>query len=369
CYGSMAAKELVPSAFYDRFTPELVEFLKRCIARAASMEAAEFVPDLSEKLKGLVDLLCIDSTLIRLHDSLADRWPGPRTNHSPAALKLNMVISAMGAGPREIQMVEGKKGESPLLKIGSWVQNRILLLDLGYFKFQHFREIQGHGGFFVSRLKDNANPTILDTLKQHRGNTIDLSNQKLRNIEPYLKRQVIDVEVSITTSKAKSIEALRKDRQIMRVVGIMDKELKKYHFYITNLPVEQLTAEEVAQLYRARWAIELTFKELKSTYQLDVITSANESVIQALICTSILTMIVSRRLLFLLRRMNPQKAKRMTPLRWANVFAVGAPKLLHPLFLYLGLDPRGYDPLFDMFVAEAVDPNVFRKRMLDPWSK
>ncbi|MCW2276935.1 hypothetical protein EDD73_103173, partial [Heliophilum fasciatum] len=26
-------------------------------------------------------------------------------------------------------------------------------------------------------------------------------------------------------------------------------------------------------------------------------------------------------------------------------------------------------PLFDMFVAEAVDPNVFRKRMLDPWSK
>ncbi|WP_170292178.1 IS4 family transposase [Heliobacterium mobile] len=368
-YGSMSGADVVPSSFYDRFKPELIEFLKRCISRATAMEASESVPELSEKLQGFVELLCIDSTLVRLHDSLAKDWPGPRTNHSPAALKLNMVISVVGAGPREVQMVEGKKGESPLLKIGPWVESRILLFDLGYFKFKHFQDIDRHNGFFVSRLKDNANPLILHTLKQHRGNAIDVGYQKLRDIEPRLKRDVLDVEVQITTSTAKSEAVLRKNSQVMRVVGIWNEELKKYHFYITNLSVETLSAEEVAQLYRARWAIELTFKELKSNYQLDTIDSANKSVVQALICTAILTMIVSRRLLNLLKRMNPQKAKQMTNLRWANVFTVGAPQLFEAVMIYMGLNPRGYNPLFDMFIAESIDPNVSRKRMLDPWVK
>jgi IS4 transposase len=62
-------------------------------------------------------------------------------------------------------------------------------------------------------------------------------------------------------------------KETFRLVGIFDKESETYHLYLTSLSPEQLSAENVALLYRARWSIELIFKELKRLYKLDVISS------------------------------------------------------------------------------------------------
>ncbi|KUK51953.1 MAG: IS4-like transposase, partial [Desulfotomaculum sp. 46_296] len=40
----------------------------------------------------------------------------------------------------------------------------------------------------------------------------------------------------------------------------------EYHLYITDIMPEQLSAEDTALLYRARWSVELVFKELKRLY-------------------------------------------------------------------------------------------------------
>jgi putative transposase len=60
--------------------------------------------------------------------------------------------------------------------IGSWVKDHILLFDLGYFKHELFSRIRENEGYFVSRLKASANPTIVLVLRTHRGNTIDLDD-------------------------------------------------------------------------------------------------------------------------------------------------------------------------------------------------
>ena len=36
------------------------------------------------------DVLCVDSTVLRLHDTLAGCWAACRTNHTLAAVKLHM---------------------------------------------------------------------------------------------------------------------------------------------------------------------------------------------------------------------------------------------------------------------------------------
>lgn len=66
-----------------------------------------------------------------------------------------------------------------------------------------------------------------------------------------------------------------------RVVAIRDEETDEYHTYVTNIPLEELSAEEIAQLYGARWHVELVFKELKSRYALDVLPTKSVHVIEA----------------------------------------------------------------------------------------
>ncbi|GAA0464876.1 hypothetical protein GCM10008985_22280 [Halococcus dombrowskii] len=43
--------------------------------------------------------------------------------------------------------------DSTEFKTGSWLEGRLLLLDLAHFKFRRFALIDENGGYFVSRLK------------------------------------------------------------------------------------------------------------------------------------------------------------------------------------------------------------------------
>lgn len=116
-----------------------------------------------------------------------------------------------------------------------------------------------------------------------------------------------------------------------------------------------------------RWTIECLFKELKSYYKLDCISSGKECIVEALIYTALLTLIVSRRILSLLREQLPEYAPRMRSQRWGRVFVVAAENILRDVLIYQGINPNGYQPLYGLFIAESIDPNVNRKSLLDPW--
>ena len=62
-----------------------------------------------------------------------------------------------------------------------------------------------------------------------------------------------------------------------------------------------MNAKDIAKLYGTIWNIELLFKELKSRYALDILETKNVQIIEAFIWTSILTLIVSRRIYTLIR--------------------------------------------------------------------
>jgi len=70
---------------------------------------------------------------------------------------------------------------------------------------------------------------------------------------------------------------------------------------VTNLPAADYSTADIAQLYRAHWEIELLFEELKSTYNLDQISTSNPTAVEALILVALISLVVSRVLLDLLR--------------------------------------------------------------------
>ena len=147
---------------------------------------------------------------------------------------------------------------------------------------------------------------------------------------------------------------------------MLNDETKKYHLYITNITPEHLTAEDVALLYKARWSVELVFKELKSLYKLDVISSGTPAVVESLVLVAIMTLVVSQRLLNHMRLLAPEKSARFTPLRWAESFYAIAPVMMGRVLKAAGIDE---DPLMLIiyFMSESIDPNVNRERLLSPW--
>jgi len=61
-YEKASKKDLVDSSWYERFTPELVEFLKLCVIHAIEQIAQEQNKVLSEKLAKFKDVLIQDSS-------------------------------------------------------------------------------------------------------------------------------------------------------------------------------------------------------------------------------------------------------------------------------------------------------------------
>jgi hypothetical protein len=77
-------------------------------------------------------------------------------------------------------------------------------------------------------------------------------------------------------------------------LGIAFTETGEYHLYLTNLARENYSAPDIAQLYRARWEVELLFKELKSRFGLDEINTTDAYIIEALLIMAAISLLMSR---------------------------------------------------------------------------
>ena len=349
---------LVPSAFYDRFTPDLCIFLRKAVARAC-LTLSEPVEQLQGPLSGFVDLVVADGTVMRLRDLLERTFPGTRTNCTKAALKLHVVMSALGVCPRTIQVRGERAQEVNLIRIGPWVKGRLLLMDLGYFKYQLLDRIARNKGFFVTRLRPDANPRVVKVLKRHRGQAIDLVGHKIRDVLADLERETLDAEVEVEVKRRPYAGRQSRDLRSFRLVGQRNAETLEYHLYLTNVPPDRLTPEDVARTYAARWEVELLFKELKSGYRMHDLPSTQPHIVEALVNLSILTLIASRSLLAELRRSTGLPASRTPERRWVAVFKA----FIQPILPHL-LNPRRgkriWRELEPLLKHEFLDPNRSR---------
>ena len=368
-YETESRKTISDSSWYYRFTPELVEFLHQCVIHGMEELAKEPGRKLSKKLENFQDVLIQDSTIVRLHFSLADKFPAARARNVAAGIKVGVMVNAVANGPKTVALYSEKTAEIKTLKIGPWIKDRILLVDLGFYKNQMFARVGEYGGYFVSRIKKNMDPVIVsieEGVPKTKCN--DFMGKPVSECIKQLSGKDLDAVVKIKFKRRAYKGKQKQDEMKVRLVAVYNDEDEKHHIYITNIQKDVLNAKDIAKLYGARWDIELLFKELKSKYALEVLETKNVQVIEALIWTAMLTLIVSRRIYSLVRNStaHPEKMAQYTQLRWSTIFAENASDLLTVILNRCGIQ-RTFETIMSVYESQALDPHVNRERFREEW--
>ena len=353
-YERLTGQTLARSSFYDRLNERLAETL-RLLVDEGLQEAAAIRPKLRLGFLRLRDILAVDSTILRLHPSLADTYPGAWAHHSPAALKLTVAASISDRGPKRIEIGPGSRHDVHMLKPGPWVKRRLIIADLAFTRCATLAEIERFQGFFLGRLKKNISPLLLSSrVASHRCH----QGERLRHLSTQLEGENADFDVEL------SYRVRRKKRWVnltfqCRLLGVRDLE-GQWRFYLTNLSSKSICSRQAAALYGARWEVELLFREMKTVLCADHLRYANESVVLCLVYAAILTVLAGRRLHAAILRAAGTKFHRAPLDRFARLFVSYADRLLDAFGDLLGKRRSHLRHLAETLARQALDPNIYR---------
>lgn len=110
-----------------------MSFLRECVRRGLEYLAQDPCRTLDKCLSPFEDVLIQDNTIIRLHEKLAKIWPATRSRKAAAGVKLGVLVSAIVNGPKSVALYAENTNDLKTLRIGPWIKDRILLLDLGFY--------------------------------------------------------------------------------------------------------------------------------------------------------------------------------------------------------------------------------------------
>ena len=185
-----------------------------------------------------------------------------------------------------------------------------------------------------------------------------------------LQRQEIDVRITLSFERKRG--SCASTTRTFRLVGLRNEETEEYHLYLTNLGKDDYSAPDIPQLYRARWEVELLFKELKSRFSLDEINTTDTYIIEALIIMAAISLMMSRVIVDELRSLE-QKQREGEVAADADSSASRLPRRrcslaverhAHLIQLYLMVE-LGYElpDLDELLLWASRNPNPHRQRL------
>jgi len=365
-YVEMAdCEKLTYASFYDWFSPAFVALLREILDDAIeNLDPGR--NQLRGRLEAFRDVLIVDATFISLYQDASDVYTGLRED--TAGAKLHLTESLATGLPTRFQTTDATTHERSQLPTGRWVAGALVLLDLGFYDFWLFDRIDKNGGWFVSRVKVNANFEIVEELRTWPGNSITLEGKSVQDVLDDLHRQEIDVRVELSFDRKRGSRT--RATRTFRLVGVLNEEDGEYHLYLTNLPVDDYSAPDIAQLYRARWEIELLFKELKSRFGLDEINTTDAYIIEALIIMAAISLMMSRVIIDELQKLDAKQresaddAEASSPRLPRHRCSTAVERHSHLIHLYLMLElGYGLPDLDALLLWASRDPNPHRPRL------
>lgn len=193
------------------------------------------------KLKLPRKLYILDSTFIELCLSV---FPWARFRKAKGAVKIHTLLQADGPLPRFVVITDGKTHDAPVARQMVFPQRSFLVFDKGYHDFSFYNDLHNNKITFVTRLKSNAKYRVLT-----------------RRAVAHSTGVTSDHEIEFT-----GFYTHRKYPRKLRRIRYRDLESGKAYIFLTNN--FHLSAKKIADIYKARWEIELFFKCIKQNLKI-----------------------------------------------------------------------------------------------------
>lgn len=223
---------------------------------------------LPRRIKRVINI--VDSTTIQLFANCMN-WAKHRRRK--AAAKCHMMLDALTFLPR-FAIVGGAKSHDAVkgrILCNQLKDGEIVIFDKAYVDFKHLFELMQRGVLWITRAKTNMSYRIVrKRVKNH-------------------KNVILDAEIMLKGHKS------GKDYpQVFRLIiadVVRNGKIVRMEFSTDDF---ELSAATICDLYKARWDIELFFKQLKQTLKLSDFLGYSENAVQWQIWTALLTYLILR---------------------------------------------------------------------------
>ncbi len=169
-------------------------------------------------------------------------WADFRT--TKGAIKLHVGLNHAGYLPEFVTVTEGKNHDVTVGRTLEFPKGSIVAIDKGYNDYAWYKQLTDKGIFFVTRLKANAKYRIVSR-------------------RPVLKSKGLICDQTIEFT---GVQTAKKCPVRLRRIGYRDAETGKRYVFLTNN--FKLSAKTIADIYKARWQVELFFKWIKQNLKI-----------------------------------------------------------------------------------------------------
>ena len=186
-------------------------------------------------------LYSLDATTIDLCLSM---FPWARFRRAKGAVKLHVGLDHAGLLPAFARVTDGKAGDIEAARALRLPKGSIVAADRAYMDFDWINSLISQGVFLVTRLKRRVRHRVVERRPANRARGV-----------------TSDQTIEFTSARGRSRCPHR-----LRRIGYRDPETgRRYVFLTTNFA---LAARTIADIYKARWQVELFFKWIKQNLKI-----------------------------------------------------------------------------------------------------
>jgi hypothetical protein len=300
-------------AIDERFNNHSVVFVKEILKKALEKQLSKvfaplFLPEFNRiRIK--------DATRFNVSDRLSNNYPGAGGSQgsSNATICIQFEYDAKSGKILSLDITSGRRNDQTDAKetVTRVDLGDLIIRDLGYYSLPTLKSFDKSGAFFISRFGTKTNAYEIQEE--------EISFKKL--YAKMIKEHIPRMEKTIYAGKSERMllrliietvpdkvyqKRIRKIEKNNKLFGYNTSDEYKarchLNLFITNVKAEDLSIDEVLNLYRLRWQIELMFKNWKSISKIDEIQPMKYARYTCLLNAKLLLIVINFQIIWNLKK-------------------------------------------------------------------
>jgi hypothetical protein len=285
-----------------RFSDKAANFIEAVFEHYLKNQlSVDLIPSaLAERFKAI---RILDSTEFRLPEHLAEAFPGFKGAGTKACAHIQFEYDVLSGNVKHLFLGKALISDVTYARqqLDTLSENELVLRDLGYYTLNTYAEIEKRKAFYVSRLKpyvsiyEQGNGGLKELTYKEIHKRLKGSTLKYLDLQVYIGKELkhpVRLIVNLLDEEA-AAKRRKREKRTKRQLKEDDKAIHELNLFITNIATKDASSEEIYDLYKLRWQIELIFKTWKSILKINSVRSMKASRVKCYLISKLLWILMS----------------------------------------------------------------------------